>query len=58
MTIREAPQCQTLPINLVVVKVVLFDNMILGRSTLNALKAVCSTYHSSVKFSISHDITE
>ncbi|XP_071925219.1 uncharacterized protein [Coffea arabica] len=44
-----SPKCRTVPVNFAVVKEPSSYNMILGRPTLNALRAVCSTLHLSMK---------
>nr|XP_027097533.1 uncharacterized protein LOC113717083 [Coffea arabica] len=50
VTIRRHPRCRTMPVNYAVVKVHSPYNMLIGRSTLNALRALYSTYHLSFKF--------
>ncbi|XP_027150455.1 uncharacterized protein LOC113750706 [Coffea eugenioides] len=58
VTIGESPKCRTIPVNFAVVKEPSSYNMILGRPTLNALRAVCSTLHLSMKFSTSDGVAE
>ncbi|XP_027151809.1 uncharacterized protein LOC113751861 [Coffea eugenioides] len=48
---REHMTPRTIPVNFVVVKADSPYNLLLGRSTLNALRAVYSTYHLNFKFS-------
>ncbi|XP_027174417.1 uncharacterized protein LOC113774040 [Coffea eugenioides] len=50
VTVGVSPKCRTVPVNFAVVKEPSSYNMILGRPTLNALRAVCSTLHLSMKF--------
>ncbi|XP_071920747.1 uncharacterized protein [Coffea arabica] len=50
VTIRRHPRCRTVPVSFAVVKADSPYNMLIGRPTLNALKAVYSTYHLSFKF--------
>ncbi|XP_027082124.2 uncharacterized protein [Coffea arabica] len=45
-----SPKRRTVPVNFAVVKEPSLYNMILGPPTLNALRAVCSTLHLSMKF--------
>jgi len=47
---EKAPHPWTIPINFAVVKAPSAYNFILGRSTLNVLRASTSTYHLSMKF--------
>ncbi|XP_027166716.1 uncharacterized protein LOC113766760 [Coffea eugenioides] len=53
-----SPKCRTVPVNFVVVKEPSLYNMILGRPTLNALRAVCSTLHLSMKFPMLAGVAE
>ncbi|XP_071906208.1 uncharacterized protein [Coffea arabica] len=50
VTVGVSPKCRTVPVNFAVVKEPSSYNMILGRPTLNALRAICSTFHLSMKF--------
>ncbi|XP_071901005.1 uncharacterized protein [Coffea arabica] len=50
VTIEQAPKCRTIPVNFVVVKQHSPYNVFLGRPALNALRAIPSTLHLSVKF--------
>ncbi|XP_071916083.1 uncharacterized protein [Coffea arabica] len=50
VTVGCHPRCRTLPVNFVVVKADSPYNLLLGRPTLNALRAVYFTYHLSFKF--------
>ncbi|XP_027181960.1 uncharacterized protein LOC113780352 [Coffea eugenioides] len=50
VTIGRHPRCRTIPVNFAVVKADSPYNMLIGRPTLNALRAVYSTYHLSFKF--------
>nr|XP_027088503.1 uncharacterized protein LOC113709849 [Coffea arabica] len=58
VTVGVAPRCRTIPVNFAVVKEPSSYNMILGRPTLNALRAVCSTLHLSMKFPTSDGVAE
>ncbi|XP_027166642.1 uncharacterized protein LOC113766677 [Coffea eugenioides] len=58
VTIGESPKCRTIPVNFAVVKEPSSYNMILGRPTLNALRAVCSTLHLSMKFPTPDGVAE
>ncbi|XP_071916252.1 uncharacterized protein [Coffea arabica] len=58
VTVGESPKCRTVPVNFAVVKESSSYNMILGRPTLNALRAVCSTLHLSMKFSTPDGVAE
>ncbi|XP_071906205.1 uncharacterized protein [Coffea arabica] len=50
VTVGRHPRCRTIPVNFVVVKADSPYNLLLGRPTLNALRAVYSTYHLNFKF--------
>ncbi|XP_071920755.1 uncharacterized protein [Coffea arabica] len=50
VTIGRHPRCRTVPVSFAVVKADSPYNMLIGRPTLNALRAVYSTYHLSFKF--------
>ncbi|XP_027158648.1 uncharacterized protein LOC113760293 [Coffea eugenioides] len=50
VTVGHHPRCRTIPVNFVVVKADSPYNLLLGRPTLNALRAVYSTYHLNFKF--------
>ncbi|XP_071924151.1 uncharacterized protein [Coffea arabica] len=50
VTVLRHPRCRTIPVNFVVVKADSPYNLLLGRPTLNALRAVYYTYHLSFKF--------
>ncbi|XP_027126791.1 uncharacterized protein [Coffea arabica] len=50
VTVGRHPRCRTIPVNFVIVKADSPYNLLLGRPTLNALRAVYSTYHLSFKF--------
>ncbi|XP_027122264.1 uncharacterized protein [Coffea arabica] len=50
VTVEVSPRCRIVPVNFAVVKEPSSYNMILRRPTLNALRAVCSTLHLSMKF--------
>ncbi|XP_027158506.1 uncharacterized protein LOC113760135 [Coffea eugenioides] len=58
VTIGRHPRCRTIPINFAVVKADSPYNMLIGRPTLNALRAVYSTYHLSFKFSTPEGVAE
>ncbi|XP_027157757.1 uncharacterized protein LOC113759384 [Coffea eugenioides] len=58
VTVGVSPKCRTVPVNFAVVKEPSSYNMILGRPTLNALQAVCSTLHLSMKFSTPVGVAE
>ncbi|XP_027181965.1 uncharacterized protein LOC113780356 [Coffea eugenioides] len=58
VTVGVAPRCRTIPVNFAVVKEPSSYNVILGRPTLNALRAVCSTLHLSMKFPTSAGVAE
>nr|XP_027102165.1 uncharacterized protein LOC113723098 [Coffea arabica] len=58
ITIGESPKCRTISVNFAVVKEPSSYNMILGRPTLNALRAVCSTLHLSMKFPTPDGVAE
>ncbi|XP_027173900.1 uncharacterized protein LOC113773451 [Coffea eugenioides] len=58
VTVGHHPRCRTIPVNFVVVKADSPYNLLLGRPTLNALRAVYSTYHLSFKFSTPAGIAE
>nr|XP_027067682.1 uncharacterized protein LOC113693326 [Coffea arabica] len=58
VTVGESPKCRTVPVNFAIVKEPSSYNMILGRPTLNALRAVCSTLHLSMKFPTSEGVAE
>ncbi|XP_027120344.2 uncharacterized protein [Coffea arabica] len=58
VTVGCHPRCRTIPVNFVVVKADSPYNMLLGRPTLNALRAVYSTFHLSFKFPTSAGVTE
>nr|XP_027082689.1 uncharacterized protein LOC113705025 [Coffea arabica] len=50
VTVGRHPRCRTIPVNFVIVKADSPYNLLLGRPTLNVLRAVYSTYHLSFKF--------
>ncbi|XP_027083887.1 uncharacterized protein [Coffea arabica] len=50
VTIGRHPRCRTVPVSFAMVKADSPYNMLIGRPTLNALRAVYSTYHLSFKF--------
>ncbi|XP_071921818.1 uncharacterized protein [Coffea arabica] len=50
VTVGQAPKCRTIPVNFVVVKQQSPYNVFLGRPALNALRAIPSSLHLSVKF--------
>ena len=52
------PQQVTKDVNFLVVDCSSFYNAIIGRPTLNSWKAVTSTYHLSIKFSIEHGVRQ
>ncbi|XP_071933287.1 uncharacterized protein [Coffea arabica] len=58
VTVGASPKCRTVPVNFAVVKEPSSYNMILGRPTLNALRAVCSTLHLSMKFPTPEGVAE
>nr|XP_027099014.1 uncharacterized protein LOC113718297 [Coffea arabica] len=58
VTVGQAPKCRTIPVNFVVVKQQSPYNVFLGRPALNALRAIPSTFHLSVKFPTSGGIGE
>ncbi|XP_027156819.1 uncharacterized protein LOC113757958 [Coffea eugenioides] len=58
VTIGRHPRCRTVPVSFAVVKADSPYNMLIGRPTLNALRAVYSTYHLSFKFPTSAGVPE
>ncbi|XP_027094951.1 uncharacterized protein [Coffea arabica] len=58
VTIGRHPRSRTIPVNFAVVKADSPYNLLLGRPTLNALRAVYSTYHLSFKFPTSAGVAE
>nr|XP_027076063.1 uncharacterized protein LOC113699918 [Coffea arabica] len=58
VTVGASPRCRTVPVNFAVVKEPSSYNMILGRPTLNALRAVCSTLHLNMKFPTPDGVAE
>ncbi|XP_027156081.1 uncharacterized protein LOC113756723 [Coffea eugenioides] len=58
VTIGRHPRCRTVPVSFAVVKADSPYNMLIGRPTLNALRAVYSTYHLSFKFPTSAGVAE
>ncbi|XP_071900977.1 uncharacterized protein [Coffea arabica] len=58
VTVGQAPKCRTIPVSFVVVKQQSSYNMFLGRPALNALRAIPSTLHLSMKFPTPGGITE
>ncbi|XP_071909712.1 uncharacterized protein [Coffea arabica] len=58
VTVGQAPKCRTIPANFVVVKQQSPYNVFLGRPALNALRAIPSTLHLSVKFPIPGRVAE
>nr|XP_027089516.1 uncharacterized protein LOC113710608 [Coffea arabica] len=58
VTVGHHPRCRTIPVNFVVVKTDSPYNLLLGRPTLNALRAVYSTYHLSFKFPTPEGVAE
>ncbi|XP_027103047.2 uncharacterized protein [Coffea arabica] len=58
VTVGVSPKCRIVPVNFAVVKEPSSYNMILGRPTLNALRAVCSTLHLSMKFPTPEGVAE
>ncbi|XP_071900925.1 uncharacterized protein [Coffea arabica] len=50
VTVEHHPRCRAVAINFVVVRADSSYNLLMGRSTLNALRAVYLTYHLSFKF--------
>ncbi|XP_071940554.1 uncharacterized protein [Coffea arabica] len=58
VTVGQAPKCRTIPVNFVVVKQQSSYNVFLGRPALNALRAIPSTLHLSVKFPTAGGIAE
>nr|XP_027102744.1 uncharacterized protein LOC113723988 [Coffea arabica] len=58
VTVGVSPRCRTVPVNFTVVKEPSSYNIILGRPTLNALRAVCSTLHLSMKFPTPDGVAE
>nr|XP_009385323.1 PREDICTED: uncharacterized protein LOC103972705 [Musa acuminata subsp. malaccensis] len=58
VTIGEEPRAKTIITTFMVVNLPSAYNVILGRSTLNKLKAVVSTYHRAIKFPTSVGIEE
>ncbi|XP_071911843.1 uncharacterized protein [Coffea arabica] len=56
--VGQAPKCRTIPVNFVVVKQPSPYNIFLGRPALNALRAIPSTLHLSVKFPTPEGIAE
>ncbi|XP_071928174.1 uncharacterized protein [Coffea arabica] len=58
VTVGQVPKCRTIPVNFVVVKQPSPYNVFLGRPALNALRAIPSSLHLSVKFPTPGGITE
>ncbi|XP_027083502.1 uncharacterized protein [Coffea arabica] len=58
VTVGQVPKCWTIPVNFMVVKQQSPHNVFLGRPALNALRAIPSTLHLSVKFPTSGGIAE
>ncbi|XP_071909560.1 uncharacterized protein [Coffea arabica] len=58
VTIGRHPRCRTVPVSFAVVKADSPYNMLIGRPTLNALRAVYSTYHLSFKFPTPEGVAE
>ncbi|XP_027182223.1 uncharacterized protein LOC113780640 [Coffea eugenioides] len=58
VTIGRHPRCRTVPVSFAVVRTDSPYNMLIGRPTLNALRAVYSTYHLSFKFSTPAGVAE
>ncbi|XP_071918741.1 uncharacterized protein [Coffea arabica] len=58
VTVRQVPKCRTIPVNFVVVNQQSPYNVFLGRPALNALRAIPSTLHLSVKIPTSDGIAE
>ncbi|XP_027093767.1 uncharacterized protein [Coffea arabica] len=58
VTVGQAPKCRNVPVNFVLVKQSSPYNVFLGRPALNALRAIPSTFHLSVKFPTPGGITE
>ncbi|XP_071900778.1 uncharacterized protein [Coffea arabica] len=58
VTVGQAPKCRTIPVNFVMVKQQSPYNVFLGRPALNALRAILSTFHLSVKFPTPGGIAE
>ncbi|XP_027166027.1 uncharacterized protein LOC113765993 [Coffea eugenioides] len=58
VTVGHHPRCRTIPVNFIVVRADSPYNLLLGRPTLNALRAVYSTYHLSFKFSTPAGVAE
>ncbi|XP_064992466.1 uncharacterized protein LOC135629201 [Musa acuminata AAA Group] len=58
VTIGEEPRAMTIMTTFMVVDLPSTYNIILGRPTLNKIKAVVSTYHRTIKFSTSAGIGE
>ncbi|XP_071939899.1 uncharacterized protein [Coffea arabica] len=58
VTIGRHPRCRTVPVSFAVVKADSPYNMLIGRPTLNALRAVYSTYHLRFKFPTSEGVAE
>ncbi|XP_071921927.1 uncharacterized protein [Coffea arabica] len=58
VTVGRHPRCRTIPVNFVMVKADSPYNLLLGRPTLNALRAVYSTYHLSFKFPTPEGVAE
>ncbi|XP_027063199.2 uncharacterized protein [Coffea arabica] len=58
VTIGRHPRCRTVPVSFAVVKADSPYNMLIGRPTLNALRAVYSTYHLSFNFPTPEGVAE
>ncbi|XP_027088751.1 uncharacterized protein [Coffea arabica] len=58
VTVGHHPCCRIVPVNFVVVKTDSPYNLLMGRPTLNGLRAVYSTYHLIFKFSTPAGVTE
>ncbi|XP_071919058.1 uncharacterized protein [Coffea arabica] len=58
VTVGRHPRYRIIPVNFVVVRIDFPYNLLMGRPTLNALRAIYSTYHLSFKFPISADMAE
>ncbi|XP_027178202.1 uncharacterized protein LOC113777367 [Coffea eugenioides] len=58
VTVGQAPRCRTILVDFVVVKQSSPYNVFLGRPALNALRAISSTFHLSIKFPTPGGIAE
>lgn len=58
VTIGEEPRSKTVMVTFLVVRLLSAYNVILGRPTLNKLRAIISTYHQTIKFLTCAEVEE